>query len=106
MRDLGLGRRLALARESAHLGQKAAAEALGIRRETLSGYEQVEQGDGRGCYPDADVLRRACELYDVSADWLLWGEATRAKRLGERHLSALPGGRCEPRAVIQSPLLR
>ena len=107
MRDLGFGQRLALARVAAGLDQGEAAAALGIRRETLSGYEQAERNgpDTPERFPRANDLRRICELYGVSSDWLLWGEEPRAKRLGERHLSALPGGRREPRAVIQSPLV-
>jgi len=41
------------------------------------------------------------------ADLLRWEpEATRAEFKGKRHLSALPGGRQEPRPAIQPPLLR
>lgn len=108
MRDLGFGQRLALARVAAGIDQGDAATALGIRRETLSGYEQAERdgSDTAERYPRAHHLRQICELYGVSADWLLWGEATRANLKGKRHLSAIDGGRTGPRDVIQAPLLR
>jgi transcriptional regulator with XRE-family HTH domain len=110
MQDLGLGRRLALAREAAGMTQEVAAPKIGIARETLSVYEQAEPGgreDTNGKRdPRARVLRRICEVYGCSADWLLWGEAPRAEFKGKRHLSALPGGRQEPRPAIQPPLLR
>jgi len=110
MQDLGFGRRLALAREAAGMTQEIAAAKIGIRRETLSVYEQAERGGDEDAendhYPPANVLRRICETYDRSADWLLWGEGPRATLNGKRHLSAVPGGRQEPRPAIQPPLLR
>ena len=110
MQDLGLGRRLAMARDATGMSQESAAGRLDVSRATLSAWERAER-DGTDTaeddrYPPANMLRRICELYQVSADWLLWGEATRANLKGKRHLSAIDGGRTGPRDVIQAPLLR
>lgn len=57
--------KLKAAREDADLTQEEASEKIGIQRQQLSRYE-------RGAVePTVTRLRELCELYNVSADYLL-----------------------------------
>ena len=60
-----LSENLALLRKRAGLSQEAAAERIGVSRQTVAKWEN---GDS---VPDALNLDRLAELYDVSADDLL-----------------------------------
>jgi transcriptional regulator with XRE-family HTH domain len=60
-----LGNRLKRAREKANKTQGDVCKTLGISIGTLSGYER----DYRK--PDAEMIRRLAELYEVTADYLL-----------------------------------
>lgn len=57
--------KLKQARMELGLSQKEAAEKLNLSRTGLANYEQGTRE------PSFDVLRRMCEFYDVSADYLL-----------------------------------
>jgi transcriptional regulator with XRE-family HTH domain len=72
MKDLSIGRRLAIAREDAELTQDQLASKLGVSRDTLSSWEN---SDATNRYPPADILKRLCEETGVTADWILWGES-------------------------------
>src|SRR5438552_2230577 len=65
-----LGNRLREAREMAGLTQTAAAEALGMRRPSVS---EIESGRRR---VTTDELYKIADLYGVSADWLATGEGS------------------------------
>jgi transcriptional regulator with XRE-family HTH domain len=61
----GLGERLRLARESKGLGQKDVEALTGINYKTISNYENNRSE------PDAERLAILCEVYGVSADFLI-----------------------------------
>lgn len=80
MEDLGLGRRLQIARLALGMGQGEAARKIGTSRDTLSRWENAEKSGAPGSddrYPNASSLRKLCELYNVSSDWLLFGDTRR-----------------------------
>ena len=56
---------LALLRRDRRLSQRQAAAALGISQALLSHYENGARE------PGLDFVRRACDYYEVSADYLL-----------------------------------
>lgn len=60
-----IGRRLRLAREDAGLTQGHVASHLGVHRPAVS---EIEAGRRR---VPADELRVLCDLYEVSASWVL-----------------------------------
>ena len=68
-----LGDRLTAAREGAGLGVAAMAEALGLRPETLEGWE-VDQAE-----PTASLMGRIATVTGVSAVWLLTGQGAGPK---------------------------
>ena len=63
-----LGDRLTAAREGAGLDVAAMAEALGLRPETLEGWE-VDQAE-----PTASLMGRIATVTGVSPGWLLTGQ--------------------------------
>lgn len=63
-----LGDRLTAAREAAGLDIAAMAETLGLRPETLEGWE-VDQAE-----PTASLMGRIASVTGVSAVWLLTGQ--------------------------------
>jgi len=63
------GARLTALREARQLTQKEVAQALEV-----AGRGTVWAWEHGGGAPDAFMLRRLAEFYDVSADALLWGE--------------------------------
>ncbi|MBU2956547.1 helix-turn-helix transcriptional regulator [Paracoccus sp. 1_MG-2023] len=65
-----LGDRLTAAREGADLGVAQLAEELGIRTDTLEGWE-VDQAE-----PTASLMGRIATLTGVSLVWLLTGEGS------------------------------
>lgn len=68
-----LGDRLTAAREGAGLDITALADVLGLRPETLEGWE-VDQAE-----PTASLMGRIAALTGVSAGWLLTGQGTGPK---------------------------
>ena len=60
-----LGNRLRALRLSRNLTQKTVAEYLGL---SLMAYAHYELGDRD---PSLDTLRRLCDFFDVSADYLI-----------------------------------
>lgn len=62
-----LGERLKKLRVGAGLTQSQLARQLGISASAVGMYEQNRRE------PSHELLRRLCELFDVSADWLLAG---------------------------------
>lgn len=63
-----LGDRLTAAREAAGLDLEELAARLGVRAETLQGWE------GDQAEPRADLLRRLAGIIGVSLVWLMTGE--------------------------------
>lgn len=60
-----IGERLRTARKNKKLTLEEVARKLSTSHTTISRYEQEKRK------PDPQVLRAFCELYDVSADYLL-----------------------------------
>lgn len=60
-----LGERLRIMRMRNKLTQIEASEKLNISNNTLSTYERDKRD------PDTDILKKMCELYNVSSDYLL-----------------------------------
>ena len=68
----GLNKRLQEARKTKHLSQQHVADYLGTNRETISSYETKD------VTPVPEALMKMAVLYDVSVDYLLGIERTRA----------------------------
>lgn len=69
MADKDIGIRLKAARENAKLTQAKACEALKIpKSQTLSAYERGENS------PPIETLKGLSKLYQVSIDWIVFGE--------------------------------
>lgn len=60
-----LSKRLRFIRDQRGLSQKFVAEKIGVRNNTLSGYESGRRE------PDAATLEKLADLYQVSVDYLL-----------------------------------
>jgi HTH-type transcriptional regulator, competence development regulator len=60
-----LGKRLKYTREKKGLAQKFVAERIGIKNNTLSGYESGRRE------PDSDTLRKLAQFYEVTTDYLI-----------------------------------
>lgn len=70
-----LGLRLKRARERVNKTQKEVCNEAGIPKEqTLSAYENAVNS------PPLDTLKKLCTIYNVSADYLLFGEEHRPAR--------------------------
>lgn len=70
--EKSIGTRLREAREAAGLKQKDAIKLLGIsKQQTLSSYENDRTN------PPLDILKKMCEIYNVTADYLLFGNKTK-----------------------------
>lgn len=69
MRGLDIGSKIKQARMHANLTQEQAASALGVSRQTISNWENNKT------YPDIISVVRMSDLYAVSLDLLLKGEA-------------------------------
>lgn len=65
----GLGARLKAAREQADYTQDGAGQQLGVKKATISSWE-----NGRNI-PDALMLARLAKLYGTTADALLWDDS-------------------------------
>lgn len=63
-----IGQRLKYAREKKGLQQKYVAKLLGVHNGTLS---RIELGFHE---PDAEKLKILSEVYEVSPEWILFGE--------------------------------
>lgn len=60
-----LGERLKNLRENRGITQKFLAEKIGVKANTLSGYESGRRE------PDAETLRKMADYYEVTMDYLL-----------------------------------
>src|SRR5690625_6544582 len=65
MGDKPISKKLKELREEKGYLQKFVADKIGVRSNTLSGYENGNR------YPDLDMILKLAELYDVSTDYLL-----------------------------------
>jgi transcriptional regulator with XRE-family HTH domain len=70
MSDLTVGARIRLARELAGVSMAEAARRCGRSRESWNDYEHDRLP------MRASVLRAFAEIFDVSVDWILFGEAS------------------------------
>lgn len=68
-----LGKRIAYLRKKRNLSQYELAERLGFSRGKLANYEQGSR------QPDYDTLRIIADFFDVSVEYLLYGEAKQDK---------------------------
>ncbi|MGG0739024.1 helix-turn-helix domain-containing protein [Niallia taxi] len=59
-----MGKRLRLLREKSGLSQKFVAEQIGVKNNTLSGYESGNRE------PDSETLTKLADYYKVSTDYL------------------------------------
>jgi transcriptional regulator with XRE-family HTH domain len=73
----GLAERLRAARAAASLTQAQVAAALGYQPTTIANWDR---GRAEPCATD---LSRLATLYQVSADWLLTGQARLRHRFGQ-----------------------
>jgi len=64
-----IAKRLRQARNEAKHTQASAASALGLTSQAISNYERGING------VESDILRRLCDLYQVSVDWVLGGSS-------------------------------
>lgn len=85
LKHTDIANRLRFARERKGLQQKFVASRLGIHNSTLS---KMEKGYHE---PDAEKLRIFSELYDVSPEWILYGEMVSSdhKQLTEQEMKIL-----------------
>ena len=63
-----LNERITQARKQAGLTQEQLGEALGVSRQAVSKWESGQAN------PDVGYIIRMCELFGLSADWLLTGK--------------------------------
>lgn len=73
MNDSILPKRLKELREKNGYLQKYVADKIGVRSNTLSGYENGTRN------PDPDIIRELADLYNVSTDYLLGHETEENK---------------------------
>ncbi|WP_127579053.1 helix-turn-helix domain-containing protein [Paenibacillus koleovorans] len=66
---MSFGARLKKARNSKRMTQHEVAKYLGLNFTTISKYENDKS------QPDNDTLQKLSQLYDVSIDWLVLGDA-------------------------------
>ena len=62
-----LNERIAQARKKAGLTQEQLGEALGVSRQAVSKWESGQAN------PDVTYIMEMCRIFDVSADWILFG---------------------------------
>lgn len=62
---MDFGERLKMCREKKGFSQKSVAEKIGVKNNTLSGYESARYE------PSYDVLTKLADIYEVSLDYLL-----------------------------------
>jgi transcriptional regulator with XRE-family HTH domain len=60
-----VGKNIRSLREKRGLAQKFVAEKIGVKNNTLSGYEAGRR------LPDADILQKLADFFEVSTDFLL-----------------------------------
>lgn len=101
MGDLSLGARLRLAREQTGMKLGAAAQAIGVSRDSLSDYENDITE------PGAMKLKNAAEVYGTSADWLLWGRSRVKPHAKDARPSLVPGtgDKKSRKSYVDSPLV-
>lgn len=61
----GLAEKLALSRKNTNLSQSQAARHIGVSSSSISAYESGDKT------PSLEILIKLCNLYHVSADYLL-----------------------------------
>mgnify|MGYP005750450845 CR=1 FL=1 len=59
-----MGKRLKYLREKSGFAQKFVAEKIGVKNNTLSGYESGRRE------PDSETLRKLADFYEVTTDYL------------------------------------
>lgn len=59
-----MGKRLRALRDKSGLSQKFVAEKVGVKNNTLSGYESGNRE------PDSEILTKLADFYDVTTDYL------------------------------------
>ena len=59
------GRRLQQLRERRRISRRVLAELCGLSKNMIGRYERGE------CTPDVETLKALCDLFDVSADWMM-----------------------------------
>ena len=64
-----LNERIAAARRAAGMSQEQLGEALGVSRQAVSKWESGQTK------PDLDTVSKMCEIFHLSADYLLLGKA-------------------------------
>lgn len=62
------GKRLRIARRAAGYRQEDLGDALGLTRSSVSTWEKGY------CFPNQKHVEQACELLDISVDWLIKGK--------------------------------
>lgn len=67
---MDIGSKIKKSRTDARITQEQAAEALGVSRQTVSNWENERS------YPDIVSVLKMSDLYGVSLDYLLKGEAS------------------------------
>ncbi|ARK32182.1 helix-turn-helix domain-containing protein [Halalkalibacter krulwichiae] len=60
-----LGKRIKYLRDRSGLAQKYVAEKIGVKNNTLSGYESGRRE------PDSETLRKLADFFEVTTDYLL-----------------------------------
>ena len=63
-----LSERIAQVRKQAGLSQEQLGEKLGVSRQAVSKWESGQTN------PDISYITAMCQLFNVSSDWLLFGE--------------------------------
>ena len=74
-----LNERIAAARRAAGMSQEQLGEALGVSRQAVSKWE------GGQTKPDLEAVGKMCELFHLSADYLLLGKEDRKEDSSDAH---------------------
>ncbi|MCI8473764.1 MAG: helix-turn-helix transcriptional regulator [Oscillospiraceae bacterium] len=79
MADAGIAKRLKQARDRMGLTQEQVCEKVGIpKSQTLSSYETGKNS------PPIEILKELSRLYQLSIDWIVWGEDQNAVKQKDR----------------------
>ncbi len=76
-KEQSLSAKLRALRAEYNLTQQQVAEKLGVSQQTYSNYEK------KACAVDSKVLKSICDLYSVSADYLLGMRSNREREVIE-----------------------
>lgn len=82
-------------RKEKNMKQGALAAALHISQQTISSYETEAR------QMDTDTIRRLCEIFGVTADYLLGFSVQRAARLPEEDAELLAAYHAAPESIRQ-----